>query len=132
MLKLQDIQSGVIAHQVNCIGAMGCGVALAIRNRYPVVYQSFKRYIFELGNVQIVRVSPSLFVANLAGQYRVGRQSRQTDYVALSLCLSKLASRGISPAYFPFRMGCANAGGDWSIVEPMILKFFPDAQFFSK
>ena len=37
MKTIDDITDGVIAHQCNCMGYMGCGVALAIRTKYPAV-----------------------------------------------------------------------------------------------
>ena len=33
-----------IAHQVNCQGVMGSGVAKAIRNEYPKVYKEYKEF----------------------------------------------------------------------------------------
>ena len=40
--NLLNIRSGVICHQVNCIGAMGAGLALQIRNKWPIVYEKYK------------------------------------------------------------------------------------------
>ena len=37
-----DVFSNVIAHQVNCQGVMGSGVAKQIRDRYPEVYTQYK------------------------------------------------------------------------------------------
>jgi O-acetyl-ADP-ribose deacetylase (regulator of RNase III) len=40
--NLLEVKSGIICHQVNCIGAMGTGIALQIRNKWPVVFNDYK------------------------------------------------------------------------------------------
>lgn len=35
----------VLAHGVNCQGVMGSGVALAIRNKWPNCYKTYKKYV---------------------------------------------------------------------------------------
>lgn len=42
---LLEAKETYIAHQVNCYGAMGRGVALQIKNRYPDVNAAFKHLI---------------------------------------------------------------------------------------
>jgi len=42
---LLTIESGIIAHQVNCQGKMGAGLALKIRKKYPQVYEYYKQNI---------------------------------------------------------------------------------------
>jgi O-acetyl-ADP-ribose deacetylase (regulator of RNase III) len=137
---LSGITSGIIAHQVNCLGYMGCGAALAIRRRWPEAYERYRVFghrtgngRWQLGMCQIVQVTPELAVANLAGQFGISRQRRMTDYRALDQALAKLASRRADrPVYFPVNMGSRNAGGDWAVILPMITKRFSDARFFTR
>lgn len=76
---------GIIAHGVNCQGVMGSGVALAIRNRWPKVFEEYKAVCDEnrlnrrdlLGHTQLVQVGPSLYVANMFTQYDYGREGKQ-------------------------------------------------------
>jgi len=106
---------------------MGAGLALKIRKKWHIVYE---QYLFEcfkdkmkLGSVQIVQVSPSLYVANLAGQYSYGRDKRYTNYPALMNCfidLQKISDSLKLQIYIPYKIGCSNAGGDWEIVEKLI------------
>lgn len=42
---LLEAKETYIAHQVNCYGAMGRGVALQIKNRYPDVYRRYHEYL---------------------------------------------------------------------------------------
>jgi hypothetical protein len=127
----------VICHQVNTLGVMGAGLALKIREKWPVVWSQYSRSVPSLGDCQIVPLffqrSVETLVANLAGQAGVGRECRQTNYGALSSALyhlreatDRLLQPG-TPIYFPHGMGCGLAGGDWNIVSELIEFYFPDA-----
>ena len=103
-IKKGDILLGgdnVIAHQVNCLGVMGSGVALAIKNKYPRVYSEYVDFCKQeerkgnelLGNVQLVEIpNDNLFVANLFGQLKFSSEPgvRSTSYDAIYESMSKL------------------------------------------
>ena len=117
------IKHGIIVHQVNCQKKMGAGLALQIRNKWPKVYQSYLQHKFGLGQIQLVRITPELYVCNLAGQDRYGRDKRYTDYTAIKIGFIKLnmvACKQKLPVYIPKYMGCNLAGGDWNIVNKII------------
>ncbi len=74
---------GIIGHGVNCQGVMGSGVALAIRNKYPVVFEKYKEFCdaaaspeMLLGQVQLVEIQPDLYVANMFTQLSFGRDGQ--------------------------------------------------------
>src|SRR4029079_17851749 len=79
---------------------------------------------FGLGAVQLVRVKPDTWVANMVGQHGTrGRSNpRPIRYEALETCLGKVAEEtselGAS-VHMP-RIGCGLAGGKWSEVEPLV------------
>lgn len=127
--NLLDVSSGIIAHQVNCQGVMGCGVAGAIRQRYPHVMRIYDSGL-SLGDCKFTAATPSLFVANLAGQLNYGRNKQHTNYAALESALTKLSAVSHSldlPVYLPYGLGCGNAGGDWTIVSELIERILPSA-----
>jgi hypothetical protein len=81
-----------------------------------------------LGEIQIVQVGPELYVCNLAGQDRWGTDSPKTDLDAYSLAwpiVSLEAGKLGLPVYAPWMFGCGLAGGDWSVVQPMIEALCP-------
>ncbi|MDJ0725594.1 MAG: hypothetical protein QNJ38_10825 [Prochloraceae cyanobacterium] len=129
---LLTIESGIIAHQVNCQGKMGAGLALKIRKKYPEVYEYYRHNIPKRGDVQIIQISPKLFVANLAAQQDYGRVKgkRYTNYGAFRNCLIKIraisSDRNLIP-YLPYKIGCGLAGGDWSMISGFIERHLPDA-----
>ena len=91
-MGILNVKKGIICQQVNCMGVMGCGLALAIRNKWPIVYVSYKKQIHKagLGKIQLVRVDDDLFVGNLFAQYRYGREKCHTNYQAMKTCLEKV------------------------------------------
>lgn len=121
----------VIAHQVNCQGVMGAGLAKQIRTRYPDVYTVYKKVCDTqselLGKVQLV-ATPDCRVANLFAQFTYGTDCKQTDYDALTLCLLKLRDRmlqlNLKTLGLPYGLGCGLAGGDWAIVYEIIRTVF--------
>lgn len=130
---LLEIKRGIICHQVNCMGKMGAGLALQIKNKFPTVYDAymtnFKWGGLALGKLFLVQVANGLYVANLCGQYGYGRNRRYTDYNAVSECLKKLGQwRDLHHSFtgeylkifIPYNMGCALGGGDWTIVSKLI------------
>jgi O-acetyl-ADP-ribose deacetylase (regulator of RNase III) len=122
---LLDVTEGLIAHQVNCRGVMGAGIARSIAKRYPEVEEMYRRQcaIFDpldlLGSCLVVTatadgsVTDNLWVANVFAQLNTGR-GLQTDYGALreSLRLAR-STYGALTLNVPYSMGCGLAGGDW-------------------
>ena len=134
-LKSGDIN--VLAHQVNLQGAMGAGIAKQIREAFPNVYTVYREALAErgliLGSMQLVRVGAGLWVANVAGQAKYGRNGNHTDYGALRTAfsdLSELIDGTTLRVGLPYGLGCGLAGGDWSIVSAIIAKHLPEAVLY--
>ena len=144
--NLLESDCNVIAHQVNCMGVMGAGIAAKIKQKYPWAYRA---YYFQcrshlgahelLGTAQIVpepceedeyRRIPAtrLRVVHLYGQYKYGRERQHTVYQAvedaLHLMLRNLHQDQDLKIGLPYGMGCGLAGGNWGIVSEIIEKVF--------
>lgn len=148
MIKIVDgdlLQANIplIAHQTNCLGVMGAGIAKAIKNKWPDVYIQYKDFCKDfnysrvlLGLAQLCKTndSPIKYVANLFGEYSyiepiVPNETRHTDYYALEQTLLALKddciASGIKEIGIPYKLGCGLAGGDWdNVVYPMLQKLF--------
>ena len=87
---------GLIIHGVNCQGAMGSGVALAIKNRWPEVYDAYKSHPqgkSQLGQVQFVSISDGLYVANCWTQEFYGGDGKiYADKASVRIALFKAFS----------------------------------------
>lgn len=128
-----EINTAVICHQVNCKNAMGAGVAKAIYNKYPKVKIAYHELCSKhspeelLGKIQLVDFGEQI-VINVFSQLNYGRGGRcYTDYNALTEALDEInrvcASKTVA---FPYGFGCGFAGGNWSLVEKMIVNHLTD------
>ncbi len=108
-----------IAHCVNAQHKMNSGVAKAIRARYPKAYDDYMASTLPLGKVILSKNEPHN-ILHIVGQKYYGYDSRvYVDYPALRRGLATINKNINEPVAFPM-IGCGLAGGDWSIVGPMI------------
>jgi len=125
--------SPIIAHQVNCMGIMGGGVALQVKKKYPVVFNKYLNLVEStsdklalLGTTQFVECGDTI-VANLFGQYSIGG-GVQTRYNEFRSCIVMLREymihHNIKEVAFPYLIGCYRGGGDWTIVDKIIREEF--------
>lgn len=133
---LLDIDDGLICHQVNICGVFNAGLAKQIRIKYPIVFECYnkrcKSNLWTLGDVQAVKVTDTLTVANIAAQATYGRSGLHTDYDALNQGFKKIADKFKGQIYIPEKIGCGLAGGDWEVVFDMIEKELPQAIIIRK
>jgi O-acetyl-ADP-ribose deacetylase (regulator of RNase III) len=121
---------GIIAHGVNCVGGFGSGIAGQIAKQYPMVREFYldkhNNGGWQLGDIQIVTVSPDKIIVNCATQNEfLPRDQVHVDYPAIKLCLIQLnvLSRVLDlPINLP-RIGCGLAGGNWQTVKDIIETF---------
>ena len=133
---ITELDRGFILHGVNCQGVMGSGIALAIRNKWPQVYEQYKIKCaaFQedqqqlLGKVQFVDVDPDtpLVIANGFTQINFGKDhQRYADPWAIKKCLLqtvdivRLFYEDV-PIYMPM-VGCGLGGLNWKLdVQPIV------------
>ena len=121
----------VIAHVCNDVGGWGRGFVLAISTRWPEPERAYREWFrnrpsngFALGAVQLVSITPDLWVANIIGQDGILATSEgpPVRYSAIEAGLSELAyEAGAMDAgvHMP-RIGCGLAGGEWCVIEAII------------
>lgn len=134
---LLQAKQKIIAHQVNCKGVMGSGVAKQIKDKYPIAYKKYKVFCRAEGaDVLMGRAIPvydnNKYIFNLFAQEEYGRDGRRyTSYDALFNCFSELnrLARGESVA-IPKNIGCGLGGGDWDIVHKIIEKTMTDSDVY--
>lgn len=132
----------VVAHCCNCQNVMGSGVALALRTRFPEVYEAdtllFEKYKELLGQTQLVKVktrpdtTPIEYVANMYAQRHFGTNARQINYEAFYTCLERLkydmGTFSLDSVGFPYKIASDRAGGHWPIILQMINHVFSDGK----
>lgn len=125
----------IIVHQVNCQGTMGAGLALAIKNKYPLCYKMYRKACSDnkpndlLGKIQILKMPDGKIIINMFSQLNYGRNTRQTNYEVMTKCFDKIykyAKINNLTVAIPYRIGCGLGGGSWPIVLNIISKRFKD------
>ena len=141
--NLLETNATAIAHQVNCRGVMGAGVAKLIRSeiisdsQYEM-YQNLckSKTAYELmGHNKVMSVPQGrimTYVVNMFAEDIPTGIGLDTDYKSLYLCLQEFEKwcrdNHIMHAAIPGYLGCGLAGGDWNLVyNHMIVPIFKDS-----
>lgn len=133
-----DVPTGIIVHGCNCQGVMGAGIALEVKNRFPMAFHEYDRVHrsrgLKLGEICFAEVAPNKFIINANTQEGYSRVGRQVSYDAIADCFTevvKLAKtlethRGVKlEIIFPM-IGAGLGGGDWKVISAIIDAVVPD------
>lgn len=119
----------IIAHVCNNVGGWGKGFVLALSRRWPQPEAQYRRWHreqagFTLGAVQLVRVEPDVWVANMIGQHGVRPAGGlpPVRYEAIEAALTQVAAeaRTLGASVHMPRIGAGLAGGRWDAIEPIL------------
>ena len=124
----------IIAHQTNCTGVMGAGIALAIKKQL-LTSDEYEKYVAIcneqgadlLGKTQLLTAPDGRIIANCFGENIPMGKGKDTDYDALMHSVARVrnyAKRSGLSVGVPGLIGCGKAGGDWKIVRDMLYKLF--------
>lgn len=130
----QDISlvtRGVIAHGCNYVGVMGAGVAAVLRNKYPLCFTEYVKWLQEigpnrklaLGSCLTVKVADDIHIANCITQglesYDGQLATPQAIDDSLHIAYLDASSLGL-PLYLP-KIGAGLGGLNWEKdVEPIV------------
>lgn len=131
----------IIAHVCNDIGAWGKGFVLAVNKlsqRPKNLYKfAIEKHQIKLGDIQLVLIpeDPSIYVANMVAQHGIVKDEEGEPpirYDSLRECLKQVyseAKQRNATVHMP-RIGCGLAGGEWNVVEKIILEELKDVQVY--
>lgn len=135
--NLLDTDCPYICHQTNCAGKMNSGVAKAIREKWPVVYEQyyilFRTSTQLLGHIQLVQVTENQTVINLFGQNSFGYDGkRYTSYDAFWTGLGEIRKYVPvgSAIAFPKNIGSCRGGANWNVIKTMIAEALCDYEVY--
>lgn len=133
--NLLDATEDVICHQVNCQGVMGSGVAKAVKEKWPEVYEAYTLYCNDyvwnmtspLGTTQYVDIGNHT-IANMFAQNLYGYDGdRYTSYDAFYRCLEDIDNL---PSWysiaFPYKIASDRGGASWDVIYAMICDVLGD------
>lgn len=118
-----------IVNPVNCVGVMGKGIALQIKQRYPITFEQYKKACWKrqvkTGEMFVHKTktdeSPNYIINFPTKQH--WKNSSKIEYIKQGLKdLVKVIKREeIRTVAIP-ALGCGNGGLKWSVVKPLIVK----------
>ena len=140
--NLLDAEEQFIGHGCNAQGVMGSGVALAIKNKWPKAFESYKEFISKkveiiqelfpdeefntfqsiLGDYDIAEVAPNKFVVNIFTQNLFGHdKGKYARYIAIVIALDRFCevNPGVKLA-LPYKFASDRGGLDWDRVEDLL------------
>lgn len=130
LTSLKSKSRFVLVQQVNCQAVMGAGLAKAIKQVWPQVYNDYMAFCnsmpdqhARLGHIQTSVVGDQQFICNVFGQLRYGRHGHYTNERALLYCISRIikhAEHSSLPVYIPYGIGSGLAGGDRHLIVSTI------------
>lgn len=113
-----------LVNTVNTVGAMGKGVALEFKNRFPAMFDDYAarcdRKQVRLGEPYLYRDLAGAMIVNFPTKDHWRSASRLADIErGLDHFVQHYAEWGITSIAFP-PLGCGNGGLEWSEVGPVI------------
>lgn len=135
-------QCDIICHQVNCQGVMNSGVAKAIREKWPEVYEQYREdYEYAvmnnhpmLGNLSIcTRTKDGKIIVNMFAQEFYGYSGQKfTSYDAFWSCLMRIKQwvKDDQTLAFPLKIGSDRGGAKWPVIRTMIEQALYDKEVY--
>ena len=130
--NLLNASEKIIAHQVNCQKKMNSGVAKAIREKWPIVFEKYQKAESQLGFVDFILIDNNYhYVANMYAQDNYGYDGKQyTNYDAFRQCCKKIVEtcRNLSKytVAMPYKIASDRGGADWDKIMDILLEEFTD------
>ena len=132
--NLLDATEAIIAHQVNCQKKMNSGVAKAIREKYPIVFDIYQETKPMLGFTHFIDIPSNTeckYVANMYAQDTYGYDGKQyTNYDAFKRCCDDIVytcrSLGVYTVAMPYKIASDRGGADWDKIMDILLEKFTD------
>lgn len=116
-----------LANPVNCVGAMGKGLALAVKQRWPETYAEYKiacdhRQLRPGGILITWQTKPAIIHVATKDHWR---SPSQLEWIRLGVAALRAAvlTHGFRSLAIP-ALGCGNGGLSWAVVKPLIEEAF--------
>ena len=126
-------EAKVLVNTINCVGAMGKGIALIHKQRYPEQYESYRKQC----EAKKIHTGKVYFWRGTSGGYDKDvllfptkdhwKNPSEISYIktGLQAFVEKYQKFGITSIAFP-KLGCSNGGLKWEDVKPIMLEYLSD------
>ena len=118
-----------LVNTVNTVGVMGKGIALEFKNRYPLMFKSYKieceQHHLVMGKLMLYYEADHWILLFPTKEH--WRKPSSLDYIekGLKTFCHYYAEKGITSIAFP-KLGCGNGELSWEKVKPLMEKYLCD------
>lgn len=123
-----DTQCQTIVNTVNCVGVMGKGIALEMKNRYPDMFEKYKTFcdnkLIDIGKLWLYKNQDDKWILNFPTKTHWQYQS-EYDYIekGMQKFIETYKDKNIKSIAFPM-LGCSNGGLNEEKVLEIMMKYF--------
>lgn len=120
-----DTQCQTIVNTVNCVGVMGKGIALEMKNRYPDMFEKYKTFcdnkLIDIGKLWLYKNPDDKWILNFPTKTHWRYQS-EYDYIekGMQKFIETYKDKNIKSIAFPM-LGCSNGGLDVNVVLEIMM-----------
>jgi O-acetyl-ADP-ribose deacetylase (regulator of RNase III) len=137
-----SVEEGIIVHGCNSLGIMGSGIALQIKQKYPLCFLAYQRHIQDslksntdvMGTVVPYKVpEKNLIIMNAITQKNFGKDGKKyVSYESVFEAFKIIVALADGPwerrhVHYPL-IGAGLGGGDWSLISELIDNAFGEYQ----
>lgn len=121
-----DSPAQVIVNTVNTVGVMGKGLALSFKNRYPDMFEIYKKvcekHQLTIGKLMLHQEADHWIL--LFPTKENWRNPSKLEYIEKGLMkfINSYAEKHITSIAFP-KLGCGNGELDWNLVKPLMERY---------
>lgn len=116
-----------LINTINCVGAMGKGIALEFKKRYPAMYDRYRQLckdgLIQTGKLWLYKADDGKWILNFPTKQH-WRNSSKVEYIeqGLDKFVKTYKEKGIISIAFPM-LGCSNGGLDKNEILPIMQKY---------
>lgn len=125
-----NVRAQTIVNTINCVGAMGAGLALEFQLRFPEMERDYvercNQKRVEVGRPYLYKDYPDSWILNFPTKNHWKYPSK-IEWVeqGLKYFAANYQKGGITSIAFP-KLGCSHGGLEWEIVFPLMEKYLQD------
>lgn len=126
-----NTQCQTLVNTINCVGVMGNGLALEMKNRYPSMFEKYKEYC----NRGLINIGSLWLYKNISGKKitkwilnfptkKDWKNKSEYEYIekGMEKFVNTYKEKGITSIAFPM-LGCGNGGLNKDIVLEIMTKY---------
>ena len=123
-----NTQCQTIVNTVNCVGVMGKGIALEMKNRYPDMFEKYKTFcdnkLIDIGKLWLYKNPDDKWILNFPTKTH-WRYGSEYDYIekGMQKFIETYKDKNITSIAFPM-LGCSNGGLNEENVLEIMMKYF--------